>query len=295
MNYDRLNIPQDSLSRSPRYTRYLEDGRLLRTQTSAIAAEVAPLISEPTTLVMPGICYRRDVTDKTHVGELHQVDIWIIKNEQVSQSELKHLIASILEGITGKEYRLNPAVHPYTTQGLEAEVRHNGQWLEVGEGGVAHPSLLAPGCTGIALGLGLDRLAMIAKDIDDIRLLRSSNPRISEQMKTLEKYKPVSKYPAVTRDISLALEKSLTIEDISEMIRVVLPRSQQEAIQEIQLISETSYEDLPPKARSRLRLRSPEKNVLIRLHLQSLDKTLTSEECNKIRGTIYRKLNKSRR
>ncbi len=95
---------------------------------------------------------------------------------------------------------------------LQIDVLEGGEWVEIGECGLAHPRLLAecghdPGrVTGLAMGLGLDRLLMLRKGIPDIRLLRSSDPRISRQLLDLEPYRAVSSMPPVRRDLSLALE-----------------------------------------------------------------------------------------
>jgi phenylalanyl-tRNA synthetase alpha chain len=85
-----------------------------------------------------------------------------------------------------------------------------GNWVEVWECGLAHPAVLAraglAGRTGLALGLGLDRLLMLRKGIPDVRLLRSADPRIASQMADLAPYRPVSAMPPVRRDLSVAVD-----------------------------------------------------------------------------------------
>src|SRR5687768_12595745 len=83
-NYDALNESADAATRDRRYTRYLGDGRMLRSHTSArIPALLRRLAAEPPSmpalevvLSVPGITYRRDVIDRSHVGEPHQMDLW---------------------------------------------------------------------------------------------------------------------------------------------------------------------------------------------------------------------------
>ncbi|HSR87071.1 MAG TPA: hypothetical protein VLM11_23055 [Streptosporangiaceae bacterium] len=87
--------------------------------------------------------------------------------------------------VPGLSWRHEPRVHPYTTSGWQVDVLHD-IWVEIAECGLAHPDVLAdaglPGYTRLALGMGLDRLLMLRKQIPDIRLLRSADPRIASQM-----------------------------------------------------------------------------------------------------------------
>lgn len=140
------------------------------------------------------------------------------------------------------------------------------------------------------MGWGLDRLAMIIKEIDDIRLLRHTDPRIANQTTNLEKYQPISNQPSVKRDLSLAVNQDLEIEDISEQILNALSRCDRTLIQSIEIISETNYSELPLKAIKRLGMKENQKNILIRITLQSLTNSLTNKKSNIIRDKIYRKL-----
>ncbi len=115
-NYDKLYIPGKSLSRSAKYTRYLSDGRLLRTHTTVIMPELLSHLQGEQLILHPGICYRRDVVDKRHVGEPHQMDVWLIsQRQQLGRKALVKLIANILQAVLpGASYRLNQTSHPYT-------------------------------------------------------------------------------------------------------------------------------------------------------------------------------------
>ncbi|MFP3547873.1 hypothetical protein SB748_31325, partial [Rhizobium sp. SIMBA_035] len=92
--------------------------------------------------------------------------------------------------------RAVPAIHPYTQQGLQVDVRMDGEWLELAECGLMAPHLFEQAgldptnWNGLALGMGLDRALMLRKGIPDIRLLRSTDRRIEEQMKNLEPWRP---------------------------------------------------------------------------------------------------------
>src|SRR5207237_8307803 len=106
-----------------------------------------------------------------------------------------------------QERHTGPSVHPYTLLGREIYV----DGVEAGECGLAHPDVLGYG-TGLAMGLGLDRLTILAKGVPDIRLLRSDDPRVAVQMRDLSPYRTVSAIPAVHRDLSPAVAECLDAE-----------------------------------------------------------------------------------
>lgn len=142
--------------------------------------------------------------------------------------------------------------------------------------------------TGLAMGPGLDRLLMLRKGIRDIRLLRSTDPRVAEQMLDLSPYKPVSAMPAVRRDLSIVVgpDADLSDEVLGDRVRQALG-ADADAAESVELLSETSYADLPPQARARLQLQPGQRNALIKLILRPLDHTLTDPEANHLRNQIY--------
>jgi phenylalanyl-tRNA synthetase alpha chain len=175
-NYDRLGYPPDGAARDARYTRYVSERLLLRTQTSAVVPSALERLrltdAQPDWLVAcPGIVYRRDEIDRLHSGEPHQLDLWRVRRgPALGVDDLHAMITTLLAAILpGIEQRTLPARHPYTLAGLQVDVRHAGAWIEVGECGLAHPDVLAgaglacPPHSGLALGLGLDRVLMLRK------------------------------------------------------------------------------------------------------------------------------------
>ena len=136
------------------------------------------------------------------------------------------------------------------------------------------------------MGLGLDRLLMLAKGIDDIRLLRSTDPRVNGQMQDLTQYQPVSAMPAARRDLSVAVQADLDEELLGDQIRAALG-DDAAAVEEIQVLSQTDYNDLPAAARERLGIRAGQKNLLLRVLLRDLQVTLTAEQANVLRDQIY--------
>ena len=242
-------------------------------------------------IIHPGICYRRDIVDKRHVGEPHQMDIWLISEHQhLGREALVKFIETIIHAILpGVSYRLNETSHPYTCNGLEIEVLMDDKWIEVGECGEAHPGLLKPGYTGLASGWGLDRLVMLMKGIDDIRLLRSTNPKIAAQMTNLKPYCPVSNQPGISRDMSIVTAKEIGLEDICEQIVEVL-EDDAELLESVDILSETYYHQLPQQAVERLGIKPHQKNLLVRMTLQSLHSSITNQKANILRDLVYQKI-----
>lgn len=289
-NYDRLRYPDDGPARDARHSRYVCDVALLRTQTSAmIPPLLRRLTGEDALLVCPGIVYRRDSIDRLHTGEPHQLDVWRIAAHPLGPDDLRAMVGHVLDALLpDRAWRVTPADHPYTTEGLQIDVEEGETWIEVGECGLAHPALLShlPGRSGLALGLGLDRVLMLRKGLDDIRLLRATEPRIATQMLDLEPYRAVSSMPPVARDLSIVVATPTTAEELGDRVRSALG-ARADAIESVTVLTETSHSALPAAARARLRLSPAQKNVLLRIVIRDLERTLTHAEANDLRDTIY--------
>jgi phenylalanyl-tRNA synthetase alpha chain len=188
------------------------------------------------------------------------------------------------------DYRQEPRVHPYTSDGRQVDVLHVDRWIEVWECGLARPDILRVGGvtdrSGLALGMGLDRLLMLVKGIPDIRLLRSSDPRIAGQMLDLAPYRLVSAMPAIARDLSIAVAVDADEEILGDRIRDALG-DEASCVEDVYVLSATKYDQLPGPATSRLGARSAQKNLLIRVVLRDLEATLTTEKANTLRDRIY--------
>jgi phenylalanyl-tRNA synthetase alpha chain len=122
--------------------------------------------------------------------------------------------------------------------------------------------------SGLAMGMGLDRMLMLRKGIDDIGVLRSNDARIHRQMLDLEPYRAVSAQPAIQRDLSIAVDAALTAEELSDRVRTAL-RERCRDIEEIAVVSESPYRELSNSARHRLGMAPHHKNVLLRLVIRS--------------------------
>lgn len=294
-NYDRLRYDREAATRDGRYSRYIGPDRMLRSHTTArIPALLDRLaVADGVTdvlLSVPGICYRRDTIGPDHVGEPHQLDLWRIRigGPPLGEDDLVAMIGLVVGAtLPGASWRTPANVHPYTLAGREIYARD----VEIGECGLAHPEVLAGAglpatATGLALGLGLDRLVMVIKEVPDIRLLRAADPRIAGQMTDLAPYRPVSAMPAARRDLSLAVAVDLDAELLGDRVREALGPDA-EAVEEVMVRAETRYEDLPASARARMGLRPGQKNVLLRVVVRDLTRTLTAAGANAIRDRIY--------
>jgi len=293
-NYDRLGYPAGGAARDARYTRYVCDTALLRSQTSAM---IPPLLAGPLgddeILSCAGLVYRRDVIDRLHVGEPHQVDLWRVARAPLGLADLRDMIARVVgAALPGARWRTEPATHPYTTDGLQIDVAVNGAWIEIGECGLA--AVLPPDRRGLAMGLGLDRLVMLRKGVDDIRLLRATDPRIAAQMLDLEPYRPVSAMPEVRRDLSIAVDHVPLPEELGDQVRAALG-GDAELVETVELVSVTPAGALPPAAIARLGIALDQTNLLVRVVLRALDRTLTHDACNELRDRIYAALHRGTR
>jgi phenylalanyl-tRNA synthetase alpha chain len=278
-NYDRLGYPADAVARDERYSRYLRPDLMLRAHTTAMIPPLVDGLDGEALLSVPGLCHRRDAIDRQHVGQPHQLDLWLVR-KGLSDNDLRDMAEVVVRAaVPGADAELAPSEHPYTVRGKEILVDR----VEVGECGVARPDL----CHGLAMGLGLDRLLMLRKGIDDIRLLRSAEPRIAGQLLDLQPYRPVSMMPPIRRDLSVAVAADMDAEQLGEAVREALGPDAH-VVEEVAVLAETPGEQLPPVARDRLGLRAGEKNVLLRVVLRDLERTLTDARANALRDTVYR-------
>jgi phenylalanyl-tRNA synthetase alpha chain len=244
-------------------------------------------------LACPGLVYRRDRIDRLSVGEPHQLDLWRIASRPLEAADLREMASLVVEALLpGAGYRALPAEHPYTVDGLELEVRQDGRWVEIAECGLASPVVLGQAglsparSGGLAMGIGLDRVLMLRKGVDDIRLLRSPDPRVAAQMRDLEPYRLVSSMPPIRRDLSIAVTGEVDAESLGDRVREALgPRAT--SVESVEVLSVTPGEDLPETARARIGISPGQRNVLVRVVLRDLESTLTSEEANALRDRIY--------
>jgi phenylalanyl-tRNA synthetase alpha chain len=305
-NYDNLLIDKGNISRSSTYTHYVDKNHILRTHTSAEIPVILRELAEEknwddVVILLPGLAYRRDVTDKKHVGQVHMLEMWrVVKRSKIKDIKKPDLL-KVVNGVAetaapGWGLRIIDSPHPYTEQGIEVNACHGERDIEILECGLIRPAILENAgldpeqYSGWALGMGLDRLVMTLKDIPDIRYLRSTNPRIASQMTNLDKYKEVSLQPAISRDMSYSVPEEYVEEDINEDIRIAMGEKQN-ILESVEILSETKHNDLPEKIKKRLGISVHQKNVLVRITLRHLERSLENKEANQIYNDIYAEIN----
>jgi phenylalanyl-tRNA synthetase alpha chain len=195
-NFDNLNIGPEHPSRAETDTFYLKDfpDLVLRTHVSTLQSRgvLENNLKPPFRIFYYGPTYRSEKEDATHGSVFHQYEFMVV-DEKVNLADLKSIVQTFYSLFFGKEMeiRFRPGFFPFVEPGLEVDIRDKvtkkGGWLEMAGAGAVHPEVLKKinidpaKYQGIALGGGLDRLAMLKYGVPDIRLLYSGNVRFLEQ------------------------------------------------------------------------------------------------------------------
>lgn len=186
-NFEALNFLPDHPARDMQDTLYLPDGNLLRTHTSNGQIRYMESNDPPVRVAVPGRCYRRDTVDATHAAVFHQIEILAV-DEGLTFTDLKGTIKMFLQELFGDvPIRFRASYFPFTEPSAEVDVQWKGRWLEIMGCGMVDPNVFkAVGYdpevyTGFAAGFGVERLAMVLHQIDDIRRLYSSDLRFLQQ------------------------------------------------------------------------------------------------------------------
>ncbi len=182
-NFDKLNIKSNHPARQMHDTFYVENkSHVLRTHTSPVQIRSMLKLKPPMAIVSAGKVYRKD-DDATHLPMFHQVEgICIDKN--ISFSNLKYLIFEITSSLFGSnvQIRFRPSYFPFTEPSAEVDIlSESGEWLEILGCGIVNPKVLE-NCnidsnkfSGLAFGLGVERIAMLLNNVNDIRDFYKSN------------------------------------------------------------------------------------------------------------------------
>lgn len=201
-NFEAVNVPKYHPARDMQDTFWLENGELLKTQTSAAQNKIMLKYGAPLKAIFPGRCFRNEALDASHENTFFQMEGMMI-DKNVSISNLIYFMKTLLSEVFKKEVevRLRPGYFPFVEPGFELDIKcpycdgkgckvcKNGSWIELCPCGMIHPNVLRMGgidpeeYSGFAFGLGLSRLAMMKYNIDDLRALNSCDLRILKQMK----------------------------------------------------------------------------------------------------------------
>ena len=186
-NFDALNIPKDHPARDMHDTFYVGAETLLRTHTSPVQIRSILKSKAPLKIICPGKVYRSDA-DQTHTPMFHQIEGLLI-DEKVNFGNLKHELTDFLNYFFSKKLnvRFRPSYFPFTEPSAEVDIMDKTGWLEIMGCGMVHPNVLIEAgvdpkiYSGFAFGLGIERMAKLDYQMDDMRLLFENDLRLISQ------------------------------------------------------------------------------------------------------------------
>ncbi|KUJ71791.1 phenylalanine--tRNA ligase subunit alpha [Thiomicrospira sp. WB1] len=191
-NFEALNIPETHPARAMHDTFYFDAQTLLRTHTSGVQIRTMENRQPPMRVIAPGRVYRCD-SDQTHTPMFHQVEGLIIESE-ATFAQLRTLIIEFLRQFfedDALKVRFRPSYFPFTEPSAEVDISTrlfgDGRWIEVLGCGMVHPNVLknvdidSNDYTGLAFGLGVERLAMLRYGVRDLRQFFENDLRFLKQ------------------------------------------------------------------------------------------------------------------
>lgn len=193
-NFEALNIPETHPARAMHDTFYINENTVLRTHTSGVQIRTMENKKPPLRIIAPGRVYRCD-SDQTHTPMFHQVEGLIIE-KNASFAQLRALLIEFLRKFFEDENlktRFRPSYFPFTEPSAEVDIATDlfgdGRWIEVLGCGMVHPNVLKnvgidpDEYTGLAFGLGVERLAMLRYNVKDLRQFFENDLRFLQQFK----------------------------------------------------------------------------------------------------------------
>ena len=199
-NFEKLNIPADHPAKDEQDTFYINKDIVLRTQTSPVQARIMEQGKLPICILSPGRVFRSDEVDATHSPSFHQIEGLII-DKNISFADLKGTLEVFAKELFGEDTKtkFRPHHFPFTEPSAEMDVScfkcggkgcrfcKGSGWIEILGCGMVHPHVLEM-CgidpeeyTGFAFGVGLERIALLKYEIDDMRLLYENDIRFLKQ------------------------------------------------------------------------------------------------------------------
>ena len=199
-NFAALNFPADHPARDMQDTFHLSADTLLRTHTSPVQIRTMKAQRPPVRIICLGKVYRRDILDATHSPMFHQVE-GLAVDTHITMADLKATLQLFAREMFGPKstVRFRPSFFPFTEPSAEVDVRcfkcggdgcrfcKESGWLEILGSGMVHPNVLRnvgydpEEVTGWAFGMGIDRVALLKYEIDDIRLFFDNDLRFLQQ------------------------------------------------------------------------------------------------------------------
>ena len=199
-NFEALNIPADHPAKDEQDTFYISGEFLLRTQTSGTQVHEMEKGKLPIRMLAPGRVFRADEVDATHSPSFHQIEGLVI-DKNITFSDLKGTLAEFARELFGEDTKVKFRPHhfPFTEPSAEMDVScfkcggsgcrfcKGSGWIEILGCGMVHPHVLEMSgidpeeYTGFAFGVGLERIALLKYEIDDMRLLYENDIRFLKQ------------------------------------------------------------------------------------------------------------------
>jgi phenylalanyl-tRNA synthetase alpha chain len=199
-NFTKLNIPENHPAKDEQDTFYINKDIVLRTQTSPVQARVMEQGKLPIRMLSPGRVFRSDEVDATHSPSFHQIEGLVI-DKNITFADLKGTLAVFAKELFGPDTKtkFRPHHFPFTEPSAEMDVscfKCGGKgcrfckgegWIEILGCGMVHPHVLemcgidSTEYTGFAFGVGMERIALLKYEIDDMRLLYENDYRFLKQ------------------------------------------------------------------------------------------------------------------
>jgi len=199
-NFEALNIPADHPAKDEQDTFYVNGDILLRTQTSPVQVRVMEQTKPPIRIIAPGRVFRSDEVDATHSPSFHQIE-GLVVDKNITFADLKGTLAQFAKELFGEETKVKFRPHhfPFTEPSAEVDVScfkcggkgcrfcKGSGWIEILGCGMVHPKVLKMSgidpevYSGFAFGVGLERIALLKYEIDDMRLLYENDIRFLKQ------------------------------------------------------------------------------------------------------------------
>lgn len=199
-NFEALNIPANHPAKDEQDTFYVNSNILLRTQTSSVQVHEMEKGKLPIRMIAPGRVFRSDEVDATHSPSFHQIEGLVI-DKNITFADLKGTLQKFAEELFGPETKVKFRPHhfQFTEPSAEVDVScfkcggsgcrfcKGSGWIEILGCGMVHPNVLRMSgidpdeYSGFAFGVGLERIALLKYEIDDMRLLYENDIRFLKQ------------------------------------------------------------------------------------------------------------------
>ena len=286
--FENLLVPPKHVLRSSSDTYYVSESTVLRPHATSHQLDVLDWLRNSQShsgAIWTCDVYRKDEVDRIHFPVFHQTDGVRVFNESVEESivvnDLKHSLEGLVDRLFSAANRRVPKIRwdfsasfPFTHPSMELEIENEeGTWVEcLGSGKIR--TEIDP--NGWAFGIGIDRLAMLLFEIEDIRTLWSQDERFLSQFSDMQisKFKPFSKYPPAYRDVAFWLPSDTSGWDESKFAFEIMSLVGPHGLEKIEKIDEFQH----PKTKR--------VSNCFRFTYRGIERTLTSEQTNEVHAGV---------